>query len=367
VPESLQEPRQRGERLKDAVQLFVNQKIFDGWKSVNISFNMDSIAGRFSLTFFDRFFEDEVQWAIKPNDAVHIHIGQESVFTGFAESLNASVSSSRREVSISGRTNAGDLVDSSHVGPSNFTDISLPNLIRKLIEPFNIELILSTSDVGAKFEEFTVKQNETVWDALKRATLMRGLLLISTANGNIELTRRGSSFARTALEQGENITQASSRFDNSDRFSQYIVKSQRSGGPNISGRSASENEGQAFDDGIMRNRPTVIISESSGDSGEAKKRAQWEASLRAAEALEVKCTTVGWRQEDESLWKPNQLVRFKSGFLGINSQMLIKRVQFLRNLNEGTLTNLTLVRPDAFELRSRILAATDPGTQLEGF
>jgi prophage tail gpP-like protein len=94
-------------------------------------------------------------------------------------------------------------------------------------------------------------------------------------------------------------------------------------------------------------------------SPEQKKRAQWEATVRAARAVSVQVTVQGWRQGNGELWPVNALVNVDLPWLRLSGDMLIS--ELTHTLDEsGTRTQLTLRRPDAFIPQPATPADADP-------
>lgn len=68
-------------------------------------------------------------------------------------------------------------------------------------------------------------------------------------------------------------------------------------------------------------------------------RVQYEALNRQARAQEAVYTVQGWRQEDGSLWLPNQIVRVVDPVIGFDDDRLIIEVVY-RKGSGGTTTAL---------------------------
>ena len=68
--------------------------------------------------------------------------------------------------------------------------------------------------------------------------------------------------------------------------------------------------------------------------------------------------------------RPNRLVRVKSPTLDLDDMLLIKDCRYSKDLTNGTVTELTLTRPDAFTLLPEIpkgqanAAKLPPGTEV---
>ena len=341
-------PIQKGKRISDAVSILADGKSFDGWKSTSIQKSIESIANSFSMDVHDKFGELKEKWPLVPGTEIKISIGDEPVFEGSIEVVEPSYQAGSRSFIFSGRSKAGDIVDSSHIGPSEFKNISLDKLAQELVAPFGIKVLGSVEP--KIIEKFAVKPNETVFEAIDRAARAQGFFFVSTRAGNIRLTRAGRLPSFSKLSEDINIKAASGRYDDSKRHSEYFVKGQTVGLPEFFGDKAAQPKGEAKDLGVTRFRPLTILAESNVDGNSAKIRAQWEASNRLAKAIRVTIGVQSWRQEDGSLWGINQITHVKSPTLGLNREMLISAVTLKKGNTGGTETEMTLLDPQAYTL-----------------
>lgn len=340
-------PTKKGKQIKDAISLVVNNQAFDGWEQVSVTKNLESIANQFSVTLFDKFEGLREDWPLKPGLDVQVNINGQRVMTGRIEKLDVSYTDEARGFTISGRSKPGDLVDCMHVGPAEFNNITLDKLAEQLVAPFGLKVFLSV--VPKAIAKFSVKPGETVFEALDRAARTQGFFFISTREGNIRLTRAARARAATSLEQDVNVLSADASFDDSQRHDQYIVKGQTSGLPDFNGESVTQPEGTAKDAGVTRYRPFVMIAEGNADSAQSKTRAEWEASSRLAQAIRIGANVQGWTQSNGELWDINQVINFKSRFLGLNRDMLITGVDHTDSAQAGPTTSITLVDPQSYD------------------
>ena len=354
-------PFDYGTLQKDAVTFYVNNKVFEGFKNVKIARNLTSLTGTFSITVTDKWKVDQEDFEIKPGDRIHCHLGKAALFEGYVDKLSLSLSATSRNITIQGRDKTQDLVDCSITNASEFNDLDFTGIANSLCKPFGIK-VLPQVDVGAKFPKFSVRQGETIFEALERAAKERQLLLLSSTHGNLVVQKKGLTRASTELIEGVNVLSAGVSFDNTQRFSEYTIKGQSTGLLG-SPADATKNKGTAKDNGITRFRPTIIIAENAVDNDGAQKRAEWESTFRAAKASQVSVTVIGWKQKDGSIWAANQLVQIDIKSIGIKSQMLIQRVKFDQSTN-GRKTELELIRKDAFEFKQEIEKKDDILDQL---
>lgn len=337
---------EKTEVIKDAVTFFSDKEIYEGWEDVQITREINTAATEFQLRLTDRWQPGQTPWRIKPGSHAHIHIGKQSVVTGYVDSVNASFSANDRSITAAGRTKTADLVDCSVTGANEFSNITLKEIAVKLCNPFGIPVIFQAS-AGDSFAKVTVKQGETVFALLDRLARQRKLLMIPSYDGGLIFTQRGTVRAGTELRQGVNVLSGSMNCDNSNRFSQYTAKGQNLsflGSP----EESSSPEGKATDEGITRFRPLVIMNEGTSDNKNTKDRALYEANIRAAKSIEAEIEVVGWFKQDGKLWDVNEVVQCDVGFLGLRREMLIKKVVYQKN-SGGTTCILTLIREDAYD------------------
>ena len=355
-------PRNRGKLIRDAVTLYVGGQAFTGWESVNITKDLGSICNSFSVVFHDKYQSFKTPWPLKPGLEFQAQIGSATVCTGYIEKLETGFGTGSRQFTISGRSKPGDLVDCSVTGDMEYSNLSLDALARKLVEPFGLKVLLSV--IPSIIDKFSVKPGETVFEALDRAARMQGYMWVSTRHGNIRLTRAARARAYSEIHQDANMLSGSISVDTTQRHDAYTVIGQTFGSDEFNSAAAASPTGSASDNGVFRHRPLTIIAEGPVNSDQAASRAQWEAANRIAKGQEVRVTVQGWQQEDKSLWGINQVVRLKSRFLGLNTDLLTTSVEHIKGNDTGTITNITLVRADSFSPQPTIPASSDPLTFL---
>lgn len=377
------------DKLVDAVSIVVGTKVYTAWQSVSISKDIDSLCSTFTLEMADKWKQTGGAWPIKTGAPIIVRIGKQTAMNGFIDKLDVQVSNDERSISASGRDRTGDLVDSSSLSDKNqFKNVTVKDLCDHFCSLYGIPVMVTAKDIGKKFATYSTKQGETVFETLERAAKLRGLLLTSDylgqlvitnrAGGNIEAVpsvknlKESHDFLKDALAaatqlrspndliQGENIISASASYDNTDRFQQYLVKGQSAGTDQLWGIAATQPQAAAFDRGVERFRPKIVIAEGNADVVACQKRASWEATIRAAKACEVNVLVQGWVRSDKSLWAINELVNLQASYIGIPSQqMLISGLTFTKD-QRGTLTTLKLTRPDAFNPKLIVEESNDP-------
>ncbi len=335
--------------MPDVLTLRVRGIAYGGWKSVQVTRSMESLSGAFSVSVSERWPGQPTSRPIRPGDPVVVAIGDDVVISGHVDQVTTALSASDHGVTVTGRDAAADLIDSApDLPPNEWHGITLLDLARLLAEPFGVPV---RSDVGSgrSIAKVALNPGEKAWELLEERCRYEAILPVSDGQGGIVLTRAGSSRVGTAIVEGENLLAGSLELDWSERFSRYVVKAQLQGTDLVSGEAAAEPEGAATDAEIKRHRELVVVAASGADAQHCADRAKWEATVRAGRGARASVTVRGWRSGGGQLWPVNALVALRSPTLGIDREMLITAATYSLD-DGGEVTQLSLVRPEAFEL-----------------
>lgn len=325
---------------------------YSAWSEVSISRSLNQVSATFSISMIDKWRDGRLAYEFKPGVKISIKLGRDPILIGFIDALDVSVSNDDRTLSITGRDLTGDLVDSSApTTPSEFKNITIESLARKLCAPYQIGIV-SPLTPTKPFDKFSVKQGESVFAVLERAAKARGILLLSRFDGMLELklpAYRSQPSAGT-LAAGVNVVTADATYSETERFQKYRVISQTNSTGARRGKKATEIEATATDQGVARTREKTIIAEAALDVAGCQARANWEASVRAARSIDASVSVQGWRTQLGKLWDVGQIVSVDIGFIGIEAKtMLVSSIDYQKNLSSGTTATLGLTRVDAYE------------------
>ena len=340
--------------MPDDITLRIDGVDWTYWTSVQVSRQMDAIAGTFSLSLADKWVNGAQALPLAAGMPCQILIGGDQVMDGYIDQVKPTFSATAHGISVTGRDKSADLVDCAAVhSPGQWLRCSVLQLAQELARPFGVN-VTAEGDVGAPIPSFKLEEGETAFEALDRALRQRELMACPDGKGGIVLLKAGAGTASGRLRQGENVLSADSQFDMADRFSDYIVKGQKPGTDKGWGKEACAVRGEYRDQAVRRYRPMVIRAEQSGDASNARQRAAWECSVRAARAVTVTATVQGFRQQgvgrEQSgpLWQLNQMVDVDLPYLRISQRLLVAGVEFRRDATSGSTTRLTLRDPAAF-------------------
>lgn len=332
------------------VTLSLSGTNYGGWKRVRITRSIEHMAGTFDLQLSDRYPAEGSIPVISRGSACRVAIDGETVITGFVYDDNPGFDAKSREIRAAGRDVTGDLVDCSAINrPGEWLNATLDKVVTDIARLFAIPVRIETA-TGTRFSKFRIEEGETAFEAIDRACRMRSVLAISDGKGSLVITKPGVARASVRLEEGVNLLSGSAGYSDNERFSRYIVKAQQPGSDDLSVDQIAQVVAEQTDAGVSRYRPMVILAEDSADRNSARKRAQFEANVRAARSQQITVRVQGWREtENGTLWQPNRQVQIKSATLKVNQDLLISQVINTKD-QSGTVTELTLLPPAAFDI-----------------
>lgn len=333
------------------VILEVGSNRLSGWQRIDISREIGSFCGSFSIGLLDSWSELNKAWYIKPFSACRVFIDNDLVLTGFVDNVSISKSSSGTGITISGRDKTSDLVDCSvELSSYEIPKKTIVDLAKTLTKKFGIEFVTDV-EPGAKFNQISINQGARVASVLEDYARYRGFLFMTDGLGRLVLVKPGASQAHVALILGQNIKSFEARYDTQQRFSTYTVLSQIPAETAAAfGTASNQVEGKSVDPGVTRYRPMTFQADLSAGAPDAKKRAEWEANTRAAKSESLTIVVVGWRQGPEKtdpLWEINLRVYVKIPELGIDGEYLIGSVRYSFD-SGGQIAELGIERPDAY-------------------
>lgn len=344
------------------VALAVNGQRYSGWKSVRITRSIESISGSFELGLSERWTNQSKPWPIRQGDECMVLIDGAAVITGFIDKREIEFDSAAHSIAVSGRDRTGDLVDSSALLDKwEFKNVSVLDLAKKLCDPHRVSVALQSGLVlpaATLPKKYSIDPGDTVANALENLCRVAGVLPVSDGAGGLELVRASAERCTTELVEGKNVLRARGTFDGSGRFNEYLALGSHKGRDDLYAADSAAIKGSARDENSRASRTLVIRPEGNVTAAQAKDRAEWEATTRAARGDTFDVTVQGWKQGDGQLWPVNRVVRLRSPTIDFAGDLLIAQVTYSLDVNGGTTTQLALRSRDAFKPQAVIQRGT---------
>lgn len=337
---------------------------FTGWTSVRVTRGIERCPSDFEISATERNPLNPTVLQIFPGDQCQITLGTDLVLTGYIDRVIPSIGPSSHSIRIIGRSKCADLVDCSAM----FTTFQLNNttpvgLATQLTQPFGIS-VESVGNIGNMvIPLFAVILTETPMEIIERIARFAALLAYDDTNGNLILTRAGSSTMQSGFAQGQNIQSATAAFTMDQRYK--TVTAVLLSTEFLLGNLAPADQAQALNDdtvatatdsGAPRYRPLLIIAEQNDiDFSVTTQRAQWEVNRRIGRSQQVQLICDSWRDSAGQLWQINTLANVNIPSIKVPNQLwLISEVSFLRD-EKGTRAEVTLMPQQAFQVEPIVL------------
>lgn len=337
------------------VSLLVGGTIYEGWTDVEIRISVRRQAGEFTLHVSEAFSggndgpASPLTWRIRPQDACQVFYGGVLVMTGYVDAYNPRYSKSHHAVTIQGRTKTSDLVDSSvddEVPNGELRDQTLPQVARRVTKNFGIPVEVRGA-IDERFDVIRVRPGEKAYQFLERYARSAGALLFPNRKGGLTLAEIEDGGPVTSLIEGVNILEASAMLRADKRHSSIKTKGQDHGTNQEYGEPVATRNARATDSAVKRYRPLTLLHENKTSRKNGRRRAAWEAAVRAGESTRVEIKVVDWCYAPLALWEPGQKVLVVSPMLAVNRVLAIENLVYSQSRQRGTICSLSLVPPEA--------------------
>lgn len=331
------------------VELVIGGKAHAGWQSAEVTLSMETLAGAFRLGLTDRWRIDQTPREVKTGAECLIRVDGEDMLRGHVNRVLPFYGAGEHGFGVEGRDVTGDMVDCAPFGVAgDWTDADVLTIAQALTAGFGIDARADGAGVLKPFRRFAIQPGETAWSAIERLARLRALLPLSDGLGTLLLTTPGTERIGV-IEQGVNVLSTSGIFDETEVFSEYIVRGQSAGDDFTEPGVSAGSEGIHSELRMRRDRPTVILAEADGEVQDYEARAKYEATVAWARSRRATYRVQGWRvSQGGPLWRPNKLVKIRDSFLRLDVEWLVAEARFLKDGSQGTVTDLTVMPRDAF-------------------
>lgn len=314
----------------------------------------------------------------KKGDLVEMLVDGIKVCTGFIERIEGQFSEKSHSITYSGRDKTADFIDSNIDVLNDLKDLTLKQLIERMIENIgsSLKVIDKVNPKVFNVAEDIIKcePGDNCFVKASEFAKKRQVFLTSDGSANIVISNSepvdtGSLLQNKINSENNNVLSGSWMLSDEDRFNRYSLRSQLDPvglalvpSPDIA-TASNQNGGIILDNEVRKGRQFVAIK-SKHSSEELKKRAEWTKKMRKVRGSTYRATVQGYRNAKNNLWDVNQLATVDDDFADISRKMLVSDIQFSYS-EQGSFTTLDFVEEDAY-----IIAQQEPrkvGRQLDEF
>ena len=343
--------------------------------------SMETASGAFRFT---SSADGNNLFPIKIRDKVDISVDGTKVIDGYIETINSEYSATEHSITVTGRDVTSDFIDSTVGSKKEFLGtIQLIDIIRAILDGLGLSSIGITDETGGIepfffYDNTSAEIGQTCFDFIEPYLRKRQVLLITDGSGNLILTRASSDIFPVKLQNvvGEsrnenNITSGSMTLDFSNRFNQYIARSQLNPMLLTNDKTpqdiADQSGESSIDNQIRTTRILEFNCEESSDNETAKERAEWESNVRRAKSLSYSATIPGHSTNAGDVYKPNVLIEVNDDFADLKDFVFVRSVTYIQDIYSGTLTTFEMTYKDAYKLEAVGLARDSETDELSGW
>jgi prophage tail gpP-like protein len=365
--------------IKDALALKINGQVWDGWEGGRLtSVYGKALCGSFEFTLSDRWRQPgSGVRPIRTGDAAEIWVGSELRQTVWIEDVNPSYGPRSHLISVSGREITCDLVDCSSPlttnvaggkgkgsksgkksgGTGSWSNVKLEKIAADLCLDFGIPVI-DGDDTGKPIAQVHLQLGETPFEIIEKLCRSRNVWPTTTPRGELQFLKASKVKLDGVLKRGLDIEEASARYSDRGRYSDYIGRGQQRGSDTVSATAAAHVSAAVNDPTIRRFRPLIVQGEDQQNGETLADRVKNEMAKRIGDSRSVEIKVAGWRMKDGTIWPVNRLLAIDDAWLGLRDTYLIEQAVYEIGRDSHS-TTLTLVPPQKLDITySGSVAAT---------
>jgi hypothetical protein len=202
---------------------------------------------------------------------LEIYANADLLLSGFVDGKQPKMSAEDASIDVSGRSSSGDLIDSSADHKTGRFENKDPLEIgQELSSKFKKTGFVSDQQLE-KIDQYQLTPGESVFRCIEKMCRQQGMTLAGTADGQINITKAGTSRQGGALIEGQNILEGTANHSGANRHSSYKVRGQR---PFDHGEQNLEIEAEEEDGAVDRYRPLIVVEDEDTSKARSKKRAK---------------------------------------------------------------------------------------------
>jgi len=343
--------------MKDDIVLKVEGKKFSGWTELEVNQSLDSLSASFAFSYTENYPDQMDVFSFKKGQEAIVEINGYRLVTGHIEEVEKKYTASSHTLQVRGRDKLGDLIDCpwwKEGQPATWSGLTVENLIKKLCEPFGIEVVVDESarEITSQVKSsFTSKEGDTVADCLARLIKEYAFLPVGYGDGKLTLTTSiTDKKCITSIVSGKNVLEGALIESDMERYKYYICKGQGDGDDLIDLESIVAPYGKKEDKGIDRYRPLILIMDSETDIKRCQARSEWEETIRRGKSSYCNYTLSGWLQEDGTPFPLNILYSVSDKINKVENTLLSSSISYKLSQSSGRIFEITLVDKDTYKI-----------------
>lgn len=365
------------------ITLEVNGTEYGNFLNINAERSYMAVPGSFSFVATTSP-ENLTGFPIANGDPCRVMVDGKPFITGNIDQIEVVHDEDTHQINVQGRSLVADLVDSTMNGDYEIKGpIPLKTALEKIIKlaGLTITVIDETGGVDdfAADEGLSGDVGAPVWELMVKLAIKKQVLLTENGQGNVIMTRGyGARISDKLIKEPNgrenNILGSRCKRGTRERFNTYTVLSQDDSVSlasidieNFDAVASSNKQGKATDDAIRLTRFQCLVSEKASTPDECQLRAVWQSNFNRVLAFAYSCSVQGFVNDEGDVFEPGMMPHVRDEFMQVNSELVIDRVALSYSGDNGSISSIDFLLPDAFTLAASEPKFEDSGNDLEGF
>lgn len=332
------------------LSLKIQGQHFKYWNNFSLDLVYNSLGSTFSFEGITITPEQKQLFKPLSFNRCEVMFGTQKLLTGTILITNTGVENTISLNSISGYSLPGVLQDCEiplSVYPLQFDNMSVKEIIEKLIKPFRLSLVVNTavqSSVNTKIKTIAAEPDEKIKDFIVKLCKNKNIVLTHNEHGNVVLTKISEGNSVATYIEGMPSTSIKLDVNGQDFHSTITAQKEASTGTSVAGEETIKN------DLIKVYRPTVKKQ----DSGENDDTVNAAKMIRGSElrgiAITIETDRYKWTDgKITRIIQPNNFidVQSPSNYLPRRTKFFVESVNYVGN-NEGVKAILKCVLPECY-------------------
>jgi prophage tail gpP-like protein len=335
------------------VHVFVDRQELTGYTSLNLRRSKNEMTGQLSLDIFMKWLPEEpVLEQVGRGREVLVYIGGHLAFTGFIErrqdkgqksSNSTSVGPDSYSVTFTCRGKTRALIDSSHQAPTTILRRSGQDIFGELVQPWKVEVEWEAEAVNP--DRVRLRDGARVVDEIQRLSEQFSVFVYETRFGTLRVTDEVSNEQGEAIVLGTNILSFSTDQAADKERSEVMVKGQRVRPADWGELAVLPTLDRVADDAARLFSPTTVQVFGDADEATLKRRTQYEANKRAAEAKRITLEVFHVQQSNGEPWDLGRLHYVEIPPAGVFGFFEVVELNYDIQNDKTLKTTLTLAPP----------------------
>lgn len=322
------------------IALRVNGETYTGWSEVEYTASLERFPDTFSLSAPDF----AAARAIPAGARCEVLSRGRVLLTGEIEQADYTEGKGGHGCHVAGRSLPYHLLKSC-APAGDYSGLDPVQIAERFGAPWNLSVYVGHGGAVSPVRRLRVKAGERGWEHLQRLADAHAHCWVCTPSGGLAWMRPGSESTDTIIGL-PNCSEFRFGVDLSNRYETIQVRGQMATDDMTYGADAQSTSDA---DGGLSNGDVLILRNGMPvDQGTCRDRALWEAATRLGQSIRVTATMPHLHTAEGDPWRVGLLAPVRSGWLGLNTRMVVSEVAFKFGADSGSACTLGVRLPESY-------------------